>query len=71
MPAPWSEFEPIVRHTFSLVAEANRADLIDICYANDVSDEVIDGFDALDGRQTYHSVEETKEALAVMGALSD
>ena len=70
MPAPWSEYEEIVQHTFSLVAEAGRADFMDICYANEVSDDVIDGFDSLDGRLTFHSAEEAKEALQAAGALA-
>ena len=71
MSAPWSEFEPIVEHTFTLTAEASRSDFIDICYANDVSDDVIDGFDALDGRLTFGSAEQAKAALVAVGALSD
>ena len=67
MPAPWSDYEEIVQHT----VEAGRSDFIDICYANDVSDDVIDGFDALDGRFTFKSVEEAREALRAVGALSD
>ena len=70
MAAAWSEFAPIVEHVFSLTPEASRADFIDICYANDVSDAVIDGFDALDGRHTFHSVEEAREALRAVGALA-
>jgi hypothetical protein len=71
MPAPWSDYEEIVQHTFSLTVEAGRADFIDICYANEVSDDVIDGFDALDGRLIFKSVEEAREALQTAGALSD
>lgn len=71
MPAPWSDYEEIAQHTFSLTAEAGRSDFIDICYANEVSDDVIDGFDALDGRLIFKSVEEAREALQAVGALSD
>ncbi len=71
MPAPWSDYEEIVKHTFSLTAEAGRAEFIDICYANEVSDDVIDGFDALDGGLIFKSVEEAREALQAGGALSD
>ncbi len=71
MPAPWSDFEPVVQHTFSITQEASRSDFIDICYANEVSDDVIDGFDSLDGRLIFKSAEEAKEALATAGALTD
>ena len=71
MPAPWTDYEPVVEHTFSLTPEASRSDFIDICYANEVSDDVIDGFDSLDGRIIMKSVEEAKEALAAAGAIAD
>ncbi|MEE8422867.1 MAG: hypothetical protein V3S31_08855 [Dehalococcoidia bacterium] len=71
MPAPWSDYEPVVQHTFSITQEASRSDFIDICYANEISDDVIDGFDSLDGRLTFKSVEEAKEALEAAGAFSD
>ncbi|HJM88011.1 MAG TPA: hypothetical protein QF624_00090 [Dehalococcoidia bacterium] len=70
MPAPWSDYQPVVEHTFSLTPEAGRSDFVDICYANEVSDDVIDGFDSLDGRVTFKSVEEAKDALEATGAIS-
>jgi hypothetical protein len=71
MPAPWSDFESVVQHTFSITPEASRSDFIDICYANEISDDVIDGFDSLDGRLIFKSADEAREALAAAGALSD
>jgi hypothetical protein len=71
MPAPWTDFLPVVEHTFSITPEASRADFIDICYANEVSDDVIDGFDSLNGGIIMKTVDEAKEALAAAGALSD
>jgi hypothetical protein len=70
MSAPWSDYQPVVEHTFSLTPEAGRSDFVDICYANEVSDDVIDGFDSLDGRMTFKSVEEAKNALEATGAIS-
>jgi hypothetical protein len=70
MPASWSDYQPVVEHTFSLTPEAGRSDFVDICYANEVSDDVIDGFDSLDGRMTFKSVEEAKNALEATGAIS-
>ena len=71
MPAPWSDYQPVVEHTFSLTPEAGRSDFVDICYANEVSDDVIDGFDSLNGGIIMKTVDEAKEALAAAGALSD
>ncbi|MSQ42098.1 MAG: hypothetical protein EXR65_03565 [Dehalococcoidia bacterium] len=69
-PAPWSDYQPIVEHTFTLTQEASRADFIEVCYASKVSDEVVDGFDSLDGRLTFRSIEQAKEALQAAGALA-
>ena len=44
MPAPWSDYEPIVEHTLSLVPEARRSDFLDICWANDMGDDVIEHY---------------------------
>ena len=63
MPAPWSGYLPIVQHTFTLTAEATRSDFLNICYANDVDDEIVDGFDALREGTMYTSPDQVREAL--------
>ena len=70
MPGPWSGYQEVVEHTFTLTAEASRSDFLDICYANDIPDDVIDGFDSLDGRLTFTSPDAVQEALRSAGALS-
>ena len=70
MPAPWSAYEPIVEHTLSLVPEARRSDFLDICWANDMGDDVIDGFDAIDERVLMKSAEDVKKQLEALGQLS-
>ncbi|MCH2657986.1 MAG: hypothetical protein MKZ81_03140 [Dehalococcoidia bacterium] len=71
MPAPWSDFEEIASHIFKFTSEATRSDFLDICYANDISDDVVDGFDALREGIMFHSAEEVKAALNEIGQLSD
>ncbi len=71
MPAPWSEYEEIVKHTLTIIDEATRSDFLDICHANDVSDDVIDGFDALREGVMFTSVEDAKTALEATGAVAD
>lgn len=71
MSAAWSGYEPIVEHTFTITSEATRSDFLNICYANDISDDVIDGFDSLNEGRILRSVEEAKEALKATGALAD
>jgi hypothetical protein len=71
MPAPWSDYAPVVEHTFSITNEATRSDFLNISYANDIGDDVIDGFDAMREGVMYTSVDETKAALKELGQLSD
>jgi hypothetical protein len=70
MAAPWSDYEEIVNHTLSLVPEARRSDFLDICWANDVGDDVIDGFDSIDERVLMKSAEDVKKQLEAAGALT-
>jgi len=71
MPAPWSDFEEIATHIFKFAPEATRSDFLDICYANDISDDVVDGFDALREGVMFKSAEEVKAALQAVGQISD
>jgi hypothetical protein len=71
MPAPWSEYEPIVEHTLSLVPEARRSDFLDICWANDMGDDVIDGFDAIDERVLMKNADDVKNQLRAAGHLTE
>lgn len=71
MPAPWADYQEVVEHTFSITSEATRSDFLNICYANDISDDVIDGFDALREGVMYTTADETKAALQELGQLSD
>ena len=73
MPAPWSDYAEVVEHIFKVAPEAEptRSDFLDICYANDISDDVIDGFDSLREGVTYKSPDEVKVALQELGQISD
>lgn len=71
MAVPWTEFEEIVTHIYKFAPEATRSDFLDICYANDTSDDVVDGFDALREGVMYKSVEEVKAALQEAGQIAD
>jgi hypothetical protein len=65
MPAPWSQYAEIVEHIFRVAPEAKptRSDFLDICYANDISDDVIDGFDSLREGVMFNNADEVKVAL--------
>jgi len=70
MSAAWSGYEPIVEHTFTITSEATRSDFLNICYANDVDDDIVDGFDSLREGVMYRSAAEVKEALQSLGQLA-
>lgn len=73
MPAPWSAYAEVVEHIFRVAPEAQptRSDFLDICYANDIDDDVIDGFDALREGVQFKNTDEVKAALQQAGQLSD
>lgn len=73
MPAPWSDFAEVVEHIFRVAPQATptRSDFLDICYANDISDDVIDGFDALREGVMFNNADEVKAALQQLGQISD
>jgi len=72
MAAPWSEYAEVVEHIFRVAPEAKpmRSDFLDICYANDISDDVIDGFDALREGVAFNNPDEVKAALEQAGQLA-
>ena len=73
MPAPWSGYAEIVNHIFNVAPEATpmRSDFLDICYANDIDDDVVDGFDALREGVQFTNADEVKAALTDLGQISD
>lgn len=73
MPATWSAYAEIVDHIFRVAPEATptRSDFLDICYANDIDDDVIDGFDALREGVMFKDADEVKAALQQAGQIAD
>lgn len=73
MPAPWSAYVEVVEHIFRVVPDAapTRSDFLQICYANDISDDVVDGFDALREGVMFKSVDEVRDALQQLGQIAD
>ena len=72
MPAPWSDYAEVVEHIFRVAPEAKptRSDFLDICYANDIGDDVIDGFDSLREGVTFNNPDEVKAALEAGGQVA-
>ncbi len=73
MAAKWNAYAEVVDHIFRVAPQATptRSDFLDICYANDVTDDVIDGFDALREGAMYKSADEVKAALAAINQIAD
>ncbi len=72
MAAKWEAYAEVVDHIFRVAPQATptRSDFLDICYANDISDDVIDGFDALREGVMYKNADEVKAALAAVNQIS-
>lgn len=69
MPAPWSEIEALVKPWFDAGYSPERSDLIDLAFAKDASDDIIDAFDTL-GSRPVTSLEDLKERLEQAGELA-
>lgn len=69
MPAPWSEIEALVKPWFDAGHAPERSDLLDLAFAQDASDDIIDAFDTL-GSRPVASLEELKERLEQAGMLA-
>lgn len=72
MAAKWEAYAEVVDHIFRVAPQATptRSDFLDICYANDISDDVIDGFDALREGVMYKNADEVKAALTTVNQIS-
>ena len=72
MPAPWTAYAEVVEHVFRVLpgATPTRSDFLEICYANDIADAVVDGFDALREGVTYRAPDEVKHALEALGQIA-
>ncbi len=73
MPAPWSAYAEVGEEIFRVVpgATPTRSDFLQICYANDISDDVVDGFDALREGVMFKSADEVRDALAQLNQIAD
>lgn len=65
----WSEIEALVKPWFDQGLEPERADLMDLAYQQDASDDVIDAIDTL-GSRPVTSLAQLKELLEKNGALA-
>lgn len=70
MAVSWSEVEPFVRRVYEKVGRVERADVVDLAYAEGASDDVVDAVDVI-GSRVFNSPEDTRSFLASQQAISE
>lgn len=68
MPAKWTDVETLVRHLFEQGLQPDRQDLVDLAFAEDANDDVIDALDSLNGKPVP-SIESLKQQLEANGQI--
>lgn len=67
--ANWSDVEALVKDWFDQGLTPNRGDLVDLAYAQNANDDVIDALDTL-GPRPVESIESLKALLTTNDALA-
>lgn len=62
MAANWSEIETLVKHLFDQGLQPDRQELVDLAFAENANDDVIDALDSLNGKPVP-SLEVLKQQL--------
>ena len=62
MPAKWTDVEALVKHLFEAGMQPDRQELVDLAFAADAEDDVIDALDSLNGKPVP-SLESLKQQL--------
>ena len=68
MAANWTDVENLVKHLFEQGLQPDRQELVDLAFAEDASDDVIDALDSLNGKPVP-SLESLKEQLQANGQI--
>jgi hypothetical protein len=70
MPVPWSKVEPYFQQAFEVQGQVERQDVIDLAFAEDESDEVIDAIDYI-GSRVFKTVEDAKAFLVSQNQVTE
>ena len=62
MAIAWSAIEPYVRSAYDQHGRVERADVIDLAYADNADDDVIDAIDAI-GSRVFNSPDDVRAFL--------
>ena len=68
MAAKWDDVESLVKHLFEQGLQPDRQELVDLAFAEDANDDVIDALDSLNGKPVP-SLDSLKEQLAANGQI--
>ena len=66
--ASWNDVETLVKHLFEQGLQPDRQDLVDLAFAEDASDDVIDALDSLNGKPVP-SLDSLKQQLEANGMI--
>lgn len=62
MAVPWSKIEPYFEQAYAAQGQVERQDVIDLAFAEDEPDEVIDAIDAI-GSRVFRTIDDAKAFL--------
>ncbi len=62
MAAQWNDVEALVKHLFEQGLQPDRQELVDLAFAENANDDVIDALDSLNGKPVP-SLESLKQQL--------
>ncbi|MGB4863686.1 MAG: hypothetical protein WBO97_14610 [Tepidiformaceae bacterium] len=68
MAAQWTEVESLVKHLFEQGLQPDRQELVDLAFAEDANDDIIDALDSLNGKPVA-SLDALKEQLQAAGQI--
>ncbi len=68
MAAKWSDVEDLVKHLFDQGLQPDRQELVDLAFAENANDDVIDALDSLNGKPVP-SLESLKQQLEANGQI--
>ena len=68
MAAQWDDVEALVKHLFEQGLQPDRQELVDLAFAENANDDVIDALDSLNGKPVP-SLSSLKEQLTANGQI--
>lgn len=68
MAANWTDVESLVKHLFEQGLQPDRQELVDLAFAEDANDDIIDALDSLNGKPVP-SLDSLKQQLQASGQI--